>query len=130
MAKKYYKEDGQAIPAIVFADSAPAGFTEIVDVTELKALHCKRYIQAEKDGHDFYNEFRTGLYMDIVSATITSTEAFLLEQHLKDVAEQIISGNWLTAQNTSTNLALSGIYDQALKDKIQSAIDTYVTENY
>ena len=37
---------------------------------------------------------------------------------------------WLTAQYTNSNLTLSGIYDQAMKDSIQAVIDDYVTNNY
>jgi hypothetical protein len=130
MAKKYYKENNENIPAIAFTDSAPAGFTEITDQDELKELYFKQYETREKDGHDFYNDFRTRLYMDILSGTITTAEAFAVELHLKTLKDELITGNWLTAQNISLGLELSGIYDQALKDDIQAGIDAYITENY
>ena len=55
---------------------------------------------------------------------------FSLESHIKDLYDQLNNGWWLTAQNTNTNLTLSGIYTQAMKDEIQGVINTYVTNNY
>jgi len=130
MARSFYKEDGQAIPAIQYVEAQPAGYTLITDLVELRRCYMNQYHQRELDGRDWFEEFRADLMMDIISATYTPTEIFLLEQHLKTLSENIVAGSWLTAQNVSTNLALSGIYDQIMKDEIQGVIDTYVTNNY
>ena len=130
MAKKYYKEDDVDGFAIEFASSQPIGFTEIIDLSEIKKLHIERYDKCRKDGIEFCDNFRAGLYMSILDSTITTTEAFLAEAHLKGLREELEKGDWLTAQNTISTLALSGIYDQALKDDISAGIDAYVTENY
>jgi len=58
------------------------------------------------------------------------SDAFDLESHISDLYNQLSNGWWLTAQNTNANLALSGIYDQAMKDELQSIIDDYVNDNY
>jgi len=34
MSKKFYKEDGQVIPAILYEDSSPLDFTEVTDESE------------------------------------------------------------------------------------------------
>lgn len=130
MAKKYYSEDDPAGFAVVYADTAPVGFTEITDAAELLDLHKKRYNKLSDDGADYYNGFRSQIYLDILNGDITDVEAFLLEAHVKELADNLNTGNWLTAQNTNTNLSLSGIYDQVMKDKLQADIDAYVTENY
>ena len=41
MPKKFYKEDNEAIPAILYQDSQPVGFTEITDPLELTDLYIK-----------------------------------------------------------------------------------------
>lgn len=130
MSRSFYKENGQAIPAIQYADSLPVGYTLISDVTELRECYISQYRKRELDGHNWFEEFRADLMMDIITTTYTPTEIFLLEQHLKTLTENIIAGSWLTAQNISTNLALDGIYDQTMKDEMQAVIDAYVTNNY
>ncbi|NIO45018.1 MAG: hypothetical protein GTO02_16625 [Candidatus Dadabacteria bacterium] len=130
MARKFYIEDNEAIPSIVFDLNAPLGFTEIIDANKLKELYKNKYNERTKDGQEYYNSFRTDLYLDIVNGSITETDAFLLEQHIKQLSDNLMTGNWLTAQNTNQNLTLSGIYDQAMKDEIQNYIDTYITNNY
>ena len=46
------------------------------------------------------------------------------------MSDQIKEGSWLTAQNTISGIALSGIFDQTMKDSITSDIDNYVSANY
>ena len=130
MARSFYKEDGEAIPAIQFVETQPVGYTLITDTTELRICYMNQYRQRELDGRDWFEEFRADLMMDIISAVYTPTEVFLLEQYLKALTENVIAGSWLTAQSISTNLVLSGIYDQVMKDEIQNRIDIYVTNNY
>ncbi len=130
MARKFYKEDNEAIPAIKFELTQPTGFTEITDTIELKSLFIGKYKQREIDGIDYFEEFRADLYLDILNGTYTDTEVFALETHLNELQLSVITGSWLTAKNKNTSLALSGIYDQAMKDEIQADIDTYVNDNY
>ena len=130
MARAFYKEDGEAIPAIQYVDGQPVGYTLVTDTDELRDLYIMQYRQRETDGKEWFEQFRADLMMDIIVGTYTPTEVFLLEQHLKSLTENITAGSWLTAQNVSTNLTLSGIYDQGMKDEIQGVIDTYITNNY
>ena len=53
-----------------------------------------------------------------------------MERVVKELNYQLNNGWWLTVQNTNSNLALSGIYDQAMKDAIQTIRNDYVIENY
>ena len=130
MARAFYKEDGEAIPAIKYVDEQPVGYTLVTDANELRDLYIMQYRQRETDGKDWFEQFRADLMMNIISATYTPTEVFLLEQHLKGLTENIIAGSWLTAQAMSAGLPISGIYDQTMKDEMQLYIDTYVTNNY
>jgi len=130
MAKKYYIEDGESIPAIIFEETAPAGFSLITDAAQLVELHAQRYEKNRQDGVNYYNHFQAGLYIDIVNEVYTVIEVVTLEAYLKAVADEIKSGSWLTAQNTITGLALSGIFTQSMKDEITNDINTYVSDNY
>lgn len=130
MARSFYKEDNQAIPAIVYELTQPSGYTQITDSEELKRLYIGLYNQRHQDGISYFDDFRANIMMDIIAGTYTALDAFNLENHIKYLQDEIILGNWLTAQNINSNLALSGIYDQTMKDEIQTYIDVYVTNNY
>lgn len=130
MAKTYYIENIVNNPAISFSETQPEGFTLITDSATLLSLTEKEYNKREKDGKDFYNNFRSRLYLEILAGSITTTEAFTVENYLVDVARNINTGNWLTAQYTCTNLAISGIFTQELKDEILLGISNYIIDNY
>ena len=130
MNRKFYIEDDEAIPAIVFELTQPDGFTEITDNNKIKELYMRQYKYRINDGKEYVLGFTADRYVDILSGTHTESEVFALESHIKDLYLDLNNGWWLTAQNTSSNLSLSGIYDQAMKDEIQEVIDDYVTNNY
>jgi len=130
MARKFYKENNEAIPAIKFENSLPTGFTEITDETEIKRLYKIQYGYRISDGKNFVLDFTTEKYVDVLNGTYTEAEVFALENHIKDLYDQLNNGWWLTAQNTNSVLILDGIYNQAMKDSIQAIIDEYVTNNY
>ena len=130
MPKKFYKEDNEAIPAILYQDSQPVGFTEITDPLELTDLYIKKYKQQKKDGEDYYLSFQASLYLDVINGVYTDIEVFTFESYTKELSNDIRLGQWLTAQDTCTNLALSGIFTQSKKDEIQLDIDNYVSDNY
>jgi hypothetical protein len=127
---KYYREDGEDIPAIMYVSEAPEGFTEITDHEELKQLHAKRYRQTKEDGTSYVINYTAEIYLNIVDGLITETEAFFFEMHTNILLKQIEGGHWLTASNTNLNIPLSGIYDQARKEGLQNDIDNYILENY
>ena len=130
MARKFYKENNEAIPTIKFENSLPTGFTEITDETEIKRLYKIQYGYRISDGKNFVLDFTSDRYIDLLNGTYTEAEVFALENHIKDLYDQLNNGWWLTAQNTNSVLILDGIYNQAMKDSIQTVIDEYVTNNY
>ena len=126
----FYKEDNEAIPAILFQNTVPAGFTEVTDEAELKELYIEKYKQQQIDGEDYYSDFQASLYLDVLNLTYTELEVFTFESYTNELSSQIRLGNWLTAKTTCSNLAISGIFDQVKKDEIQLYIDNYVLNNY
>lgn len=130
MAKKYYIEDNQSIPAIQYCEGQPEGYSEITDPVKLLELTKADYVIKEKDGHDFYNDFRSRLLLEIKSGAITPTEAFTVESYLSDIKDNLITGNWLTAQYLTSNKPTSRIFDDDLKAEILGGITNYVNNNY
>jgi len=130
MARKFYKEDIQTLPSIRFELSAPNGHSLVTDFNELEELHAERYEHNREEGVNYYNHFQARLYIDITTGTYTVFEVVALEAHLEKVSNEIKAGSWLTAQNTIMGVALSGIFDQSMKDSIKSDIDSYINENY
>jgi len=130
MSRKFYKEEGEQIPAIDYSESQPTGYVLITEESELKRLYIGLYKDRQIDGTNYFEDFRADLIMKIIDGTYTSLEVFSLENHIKYLQDEIILGNWLTSQNINTNLSLSGIYDQIMKDEIQNYIDDYVLNNY
>ena len=127
---EFYKEDNETIPAILFQNTIPAGFTEITDESELKTLYIEKYKQQQIDGEDYYSDFQASLYLDVLNETYTELEVFTFESYTNELSSQIRLGNWLTAKTTCLNLAISGIFDQVKKYEIQLNIDNYVLNNY
>lgn len=130
MSRKFYKENNEAIPAIKFELSAPAGFTEITEPAEIKQLYLLQYQTRISDGKFFVLDFTADIYISVLNNVYTPPQVFELENHIKDIYEQLNNGFWLTAQNTNQNLILLGIYDNTMKADIQTILDNYVSENY
>jgi hypothetical protein len=128
--KQYYIEDNESMPSIVYCEGQPEGFSLITDAAKLLDLTMKDYEKKEKDGQDFYNGFRSKLLLAIRGGGVAPTDAFTVESYLSGVKNNLITGNWMTAQYINSILPLSGIYTQTLKDEIQAGIDAYVSQNY
>lgn len=130
MARQFYKENEEQIPAILFVNEQPEGFTLITDPAEIKQLYLGQYQQRIDDGKGWVLNFTADMYINVLNEVYTAEQAFALENHIKNIYDELNNGFWLTAQNTNQNLSLSGIYTQLLKDEIQAILDTYVGENY
>lgn len=130
MARQFYKENGEQIPAILFVNEQPAGFTLITDPAEIKQLYLIQYQQMIDDGKNWVLNFTADMYIDVLNEVYTTEQVFALENHIKNIYNELNNGFWLTAQNTNQNLTLSGIYTQLLKDEIQAILDAYVNDNY
>jgi adenosine/AMP kinase len=130
MSRKFYKENGELIPAIAFELSAPANFTEVTEAAEIKQLYLQQYLYRITAGESFVLNFTADMYINVLNNVYTPAEVFELETHLKDLYSELKNGFWLTAQNTNLGLPLVGIYTDVLKAEIQSILDTYVSGNY
>jgi len=130
MARSFFIEDDEVIPAICYCELQPVGFLPITDAAILSEQYKKLYAQREIDGKDYYDNFRVMLIMSIGAGTYQPAEVFALEDHIAHLQDLFISGNWWTAQSANAALALSGIYNQSMKDQLQVDIDSYIADNY
>ena len=130
MSRKFFKEDIEVLPAVVFELSAPENFTEITEEAEIKQLYLQQYLYRISAGEKFVLNFTADMYINVLNNVYTTAEVFQLENHLKDLYSELKNGFWLTAQNTNSGLSLLGIYTDVLKAEIQAVLDTYVLENY
>lgn len=130
MPRQFYKENGEQIPAILFVNEQPEGFTLITDPNEIKQLYLGQYQQRIDDGKGWVLNFTADMYINVLNEVYTAEQVFALENHIKNIYDELNNGFWLTAQNTNENLTLSGIYTQLLKDEIQAILDAYVNDNY
>jgi len=130
MPRKFYKENGEQIPAIVFELESPVGFTEITEQEEIKELYILQYQYRIADGKSYVINFTTDVYINVLNGVYSDIEAFELEAHIKELYNELNNGLWLTAKNTNSNLEVLGVYTQELKDDIQVILDSYVFDNY
>tara|TARA_R110002020_G_scaffold13182_2_gene47581 strand:- start:4499 stop:4897 length:399 start_codon:yes stop_codon:yes gene_type:complete len=132
MARKFYIQDEVSVgdPGIVFELTQPSGYTQITDEELIKELYIRQYKYRILDGKDYVLNFTAERYIDLVNGLYTEAEVFSLESHVKNLFDELNNGLWLTAQNTNSNLEVSGIYTQLMKSEIQLDLDNYVSENY
>jgi len=128
--RKYWHIPDSSPLAVAFEETCPDGFVEVTDTDTIKTLHEQRYVRITQDGWTYYNSFRTDIYIKIITGQITQQQGFDFELHTHDIQQALMSGNWITALNVNATLPLSGIYDQATKDKLNLDFSTYVSENY
>lgn len=130
MAKKYYKEDDEDIPAIKYADAEPSGYTLIEGAAELLKLTKDTYRQRRSDGLEYVNTCLSIWRTKIMDSTYTEQQVADLEVYLSLMLGQVQCGAWKTGKDVLSGLALSGIFDQDMKDDIGDQLDIYITENY
>lgn len=132
MAKKFYKENIQSIPAILYVEegSEPTGWLEITDPDEIKRETKKLYIQRSNDGKALYESIRADLAGMYNSGDLTIADAHSIEIKLINAKSFLITGDWATAQYEMSLITVGGAYTQELNDDITGQINNYIILNY
>ncbi len=132
MAKKFYEESNEAIPAIQFIEegSEPAGWVEVTNADRINTLTKKLYLQRELDGRALYENIRAQLAEDFNSGLLTLADAHFIETKLVNAKSFLLTGDWATAQYELSLLVIEGAYTQELHDDINLNITNYMTLNY
>ncbi len=132
--KKFWIENVEN--AVIFAETQPPpsadgnAFVLVTDPEQIKQLYLTQYGYRISDGKSFVLDFTADMYINVINGVYTALQVVELENHIKDIYDQLNNGFWLTAQNTNQNLSLLGIYTDQMKNDIQNILDTYVSDNY
>jgi len=133
MAKKFYEENNEAIPAVQFIEegSQPAGWVEVTDADRINTLTKKLYLQRELDGRELYEIIRAQLAEQFNSGSLTLADAHFIETKLINAKSFLITGDWATAQYELGLLTVpDNAYTQELHDMVTLSIETYMDLNY
>ena len=99
MEKKFYKEDNEPIPSIVYSETQPIGFSEITDQYELSGLYLKQNNKMKQLGRDYVSSFKVSsfglLYRD---GTLTDANVHYLYNKLTQLLLRLEDGNFDSAK--------------------------------
>jgi len=140
MEKKFYKEDNEAIPEIIYSETQPPvnadgnGYTEITDQAKLSELYLKLNNNMKQLGRDYVSSFKVSsfglLYRD---GTLTDANINYLYNKLTQLLLRLEDGNFDSAKfllenelNTITQDDIDNGYTQAIHDQILNDINNYL----
>jgi hypothetical protein len=134
MEKKFYKEDNEPIPSIVYSETQPVGFSEITDQAKLSELYLKLNNNMKQLGRDYVSSFKVSsfglLYRD---GTLTDANINYLYNKLTQLLLRLEDGNFDSAKfllenelNTITQDDIDNGYTQAIHDQILNDITNYL----
>ena len=140
MSKKFYKEDNENIPSIVYSETQPPvnsdgnSFSEITDQTELNSLYLKRDKKLIKDGKDYVSRFKVENFsVKYIEGLITDQNVDYLYNKLSQLLIRLEDGSWKAALfylnnhlNTITQTDIDNGYTQEIHDKMINDITTYL----
>ena len=53
-----------------------------------------------------------------------------IERKLKDVRDEVLLGQWISAREYLDEVVVEGYLTQELYDRVKDTLDTYIAENY
>lgn len=92
----------------------------------------ERYNKRIADGQAYYRKKRAETVKKIedIGDPLTETDAFIIDQKVKDVKDSVLTGDWKTAKAHLDSSVVEGAYTQAVKDDYDTYIIDYITNNY
>ncbi len=140
MERKFYKEDNQAIPEIIYSETQPPvnsdgnSYTEITDQNELDDLYFKLNKKLIKDGKDYVSRFKVENFsVKYREGLITDQNVDYLYNKLSQLLIRLEDGSWKAALfylnnhlNTITQTDIDNGYTQEIHDKMINDITTYL----
>ena len=140
MERKFYKEDNQAIPEIIYSETQPPvnsdgnSYTEITDQNELDDLYFKLNKKLIKDGKDYVSRFKVENFsVKYIEGLITDQNVDYLYNKLSQLLIRLEDGSWKAALfylnnhlNTITQTDIDNGYTQEIHDKMINDITTYL----
>jgi len=136
MEKKFYKEDNEPIPSIVYSETQPVGFSEITDQTELSELYLKLNNKRSNWGKDYISSFKVENFGENYrDGNLSDSNIYYLYQKLALLIAVIEDGNIDCALfilnneiNTITQTDIDNGYTQEIHDSIVNDLTNYLNQ--
>jgi len=90
----------------------------------------KDYVLKSKDGKNYWKEKHDEFVLSVLSGTITSLQAYDINQQTRFVKDSLKDGDWITAYRDMLATTVTGGYTQAVYDTIFDYITNYINTNY
>lgn len=132
MVRNFYIQDTPIAPSIVFEKTQPEGYILIgVDNPLIDDLIIKKYDEYQLAGIKYFKDTRVEFVKARISGLISSESIIVIENALKDVKSNLISGDWKTAELILIqNVTRGDIVSNELYDKILFDFQEYLLNNF
>lgn len=82
------------------------------------------------DGEKAFFELMAELRLNSLANSLPREVNKYIERKLKNVRDEVILGQWLSAREYLDEIVVEGYLTQALYDRVKDKLDTYIAENY
>ena len=138
--KRFYKEENEPIPEIIYSENQPAtnsegnDYTLITDEEELNALYYKLNSKMKNDGEEYAASFKVVTFGQAYrDGLITASSVDYLYTKLSGLIIRLNDGNWDAALyhlqnslNTITQEDIDNGYTQEIHDQIETDFNNYI----
>jgi len=138
--KRFYKEQNQSIPEIIYSETQPEtnsegnDYTLITDEEELNALYYKLNSKMKNDGQEYAASFKVVTFGQAYrDGLITASNVDYLYTKLSGLIIRLNDGNWDAAlyylQNSLNIITQEDIengYTQEIHDQIETDFNNYI----
>lgn len=84
----------------------------------------------ESDGRNYFNNFRAELVYDYKHSIKTDAEIFMIESKLKDVTNNLIKGDWMSAFYMLNTISTDIHITADIKNRLLNDFSDYILNNY
>jgi hypothetical protein len=88
------------------------------------------YSKRKADGWDFYNRIRSNYVYLINIGQATGDDEYFIQNKMKDVKANLLSGDWVTAKKDLINVSVEGAFTEQIKTSFLTQIQSYIEANY
>lgn len=88
------------------------------------------YSKRKADGWDFYNRIRSNFVYLINIGQASGDDEYFIQNKMKDVKANLLSGDWVTAKKDLIAVAVEGAFTEQIKTSFLTQIQAYIEANY
>lgn len=104
-----------------------------IDISQLGELYASidlSYTPRHKIGKNYSRKRTAMLVFDIINATVTEDEAFLVEEKTEKAFNKLNNGHFKSAKKYIKKEPVEGIFTQVFKDQLVAEIGTLIANHY